>query len=54
MIADMITHAIAGIGFIGALARLIVRRGLAVCTNTFMTQKQARRHDQYQGRTFPL
>ena len=54
MTADMINHAIAGIGFIHALGRLFVCKGLAACTNTFMTQKRARRHDQYQGRIPPL
>ena len=49
MIADVVNHAIAGIGFIHAVGRLIVRKGLAASTNTFMTQKRARRLDQYQG-----
>jgi hypothetical protein len=49
MIADVVNHAIAGIGFIHAVGRLIVRKSLAAGTNTFMTQKWARRHDQCQG-----
>jgi hypothetical protein len=49
MIADVVNHAIVGIGFIHAVGRLIVREGLAASTNTFMTQKRARRHDRYQG-----
>jgi hypothetical protein len=49
MIGDVINHAIAGIGFIRAVSQLIVRKGLAASTNTFMTQKWARRHDRYQG-----
>jgi hypothetical protein len=49
MIADVVNHAIAGIGFIHAVGRLIVRKSLAASTNTFMTQKWATRHDQCQG-----
>jgi hypothetical protein len=49
VIADVVNHAIAGIGFIHAMGRLIVRKGLAASTNTFMTQKRAKRHDQCQG-----
>ena len=49
MIADVINHATAGIGFIHALGRLIVRKGIAASANTFMTQKRDRPHDQYQG-----
>ena len=49
MIADVVNHAIAGIGFIHAMGRLIVRKGLAASTNTFMTQKRAKRYDQCQG-----
>jgi hypothetical protein len=46
VIADVVNHAIAGIGFIHAVGRLIVREGLAASTNTFMTQKRAKRRDQ--------
>jgi hypothetical protein len=49
VIADVVNFAIAGIGFIHAVGRLIVRKGLAASTNTFMTQKRARRHDQCRG-----
>ena len=50
MIADVVNHAIAGIGFIHAVGRLIVRKRLAASMNTVMTQKRARRQDQCPGR----
>jgi hypothetical protein len=50
VIADVVNHTIAGIGFIHAVGRLIVRKGLAASMNTVMTQKRARRQDQYPGR----
>jgi hypothetical protein len=46
VIADVVNHAIAGIGFVHAVDRLIVRKGLAASMNTVMTQKRARRQDQ--------
>ena len=36
MIADVVNHAIAGIGFLHAAGRLFVRKGFSV--NTVMTQ----------------
>jgi hypothetical protein len=50
VIADVVNHAIAGIRFIHAVGRLIVRTGFAASMNTVVTQKRARRQDQCPGR----
>jgi hypothetical protein len=50
VIVDVVNLSIAGFGFIHAVGRLIVRKGLAAGMNTFMTQKRARLRDQCQGR----
>jgi hypothetical protein len=46
MIADAFNHAIAGIGFICAAARVSVRKGLKAGKNTVMTQISTRWRDQ--------
>ena len=48
MIADVVNHAIAGIGFLHAAGRLFVRKGFSV--NTVMTQNWSRQRDQCRER----
>jgi hypothetical protein len=50
VIADVVNHAIAGIGFIHAMARLFVGKGFTARMNTVMTQNWIRRRDQHRER----
>ena len=50
MIADVVNYAIAGMGFIHALGRLLIRKGLAAGMNTVMTQNSPRGRDQCRER----
>jgi hypothetical protein len=48
VIADVVNHAIAGIGFLHAACRLFIRKGFSV--NTVMTQNWIRWRDQCRER----
>ena len=54
MIVDVVNLSIAGFGFIHAVGRLIVRKGLAAGMNTFMTQSGLDGVINVKGGTFPL
>jgi len=52
VIADVVNHAIAGIGFLHAAGRLFIRKGFSV--NTVMTQNWIRRRINVGSGIFPF
>lgn len=50
MIAEVVTYAIAGLGFINAAGRLFVRDNFSAGMNTVMTQNGVTQRDQHRER----
>jgi hypothetical protein len=46
VIADVVSYAIAGLGFLHAAGRLFVRKNFSAGVNTIVMQNEARRRDQ--------
>jgi len=54
VIADVVNYAIAGIGFIHAVGRLVVSEGFTASVNAVMTQNWTGRRDQYRERNISV